>query len=93
MIDKHKQAIELLALIDALGDSEVKYKLYCELQKWIEGNVRNNIKESIQKQESAIKTISWDGIQPAIYRLCTTRENEMVDSLYRTYDVSRNNIS
>jgi hypothetical protein len=50
--------MELLALIDALGDSEVKYKLYCELQKWIEGNVRNNIKESIQKQESAIKTIS-----------------------------------
>ena len=58
MIDKHKQAMELLALIDALRDSEVKYKLYCELQKWIEDNVRNNIKESIQKQESAIKTIS-----------------------------------
>jgi len=93
MIDKQRQAIELLALIDALGDSEVKYKLYCELQKWIKGNVRNNIKESIQKQESAIKTISWNGIQPAIYRVYTTRENEMVDSLYRAYDVSRNNIS
>jgi hypothetical protein len=50
--------MELLALIDALGDSEVKYKLYCELQKWIEGNVRNNIKKQVQKQESAIKTIS-----------------------------------
>ena len=58
MIDKHKQAIELLALIDALGDSEVKYKLYCELQKWVENNVRDNIKEQVQKQESAIKTIS-----------------------------------
>ena len=58
MIDKHKQAIELLALIDALGDSEVKYKLYCELQKWIKDLVHNNIKESIQKQESTIKTIS-----------------------------------
>jgi hypothetical protein len=58
MIDKHKQAIELLALIDALGDSEVKYKLYCELQKWIENNVRDNIKEQVQKQESPIKTIS-----------------------------------
>ena len=58
MINKHKQAIELLALIDALGDSEVKYKLYCELQKWIKDLVHNNIKESIQKQESAIKTIS-----------------------------------
>ncbi len=32
MIDKQRQAMELLALIDALGDSEVKYKLYCELQ-------------------------------------------------------------
>jgi hypothetical protein len=58
MIDKQKQAMELLALIDALGDSEVKYKLYCELQKWIKDLVRNNIKESIQKQESTIKTIS-----------------------------------
>ena len=58
MIDKHKQAIELLALIDALGDSEVKYKLYCELQKWVENNVRDNIKEQVQKQESPIKTIS-----------------------------------
>ena len=58
MIDKHKQAIELLALIDALGDSEVKYILYCELQKWIKDLVRNNIKEQVQKQESAIKTIS-----------------------------------
>lgn len=58
MFDKHKQAIQLLALIDAIGDNEVKYKLYCELQKWVESNVRNNIKESIQKQESAIKTIS-----------------------------------
>ena len=58
MIDKHKHAIELLALIDALGDSEVKYKLYCELQKWIKDLVRNNIKEQVQKQESAIKTIS-----------------------------------
>jgi hypothetical protein len=58
MIDKHKQAIELLALIDALGDSEVKYKLYCELQKWIENNVRDNIKKQVQKQESPIKTIS-----------------------------------
>ena len=58
MIDKHKQAIELLALIDTIGDSEVKYKLYCELQKWIENNVRDNIKEQVQKQESPIKTIS-----------------------------------
>jgi hypothetical protein len=58
MIDKQKQAMELLALIDAIGDSEVKYKLYCELQKWIKDLVRNNIKESIQKQESTIKTIS-----------------------------------
>lgn len=58
MFDKHKQAMQLLALIDDIGDNEVKYKLYCELQKWIESNVRNNIKESIQKQESAIKTIS-----------------------------------
>lgn len=58
MFDKHKQAMQLLALIDDIGDNEVKYKLYCELQKWIESNVRNNIKESIQKQESTIKTIS-----------------------------------
>ena len=58
MIDKHNKAMELLVLIDALEDSEVKYILYCELQKWIKDLVRNNIKESIQKQESAIKTIS-----------------------------------
>jgi len=58
MIDKHKQAMELLALIDTIGDSEVKYRLYCELQKWIKDLVHNNIKESIQKQESTIKTIS-----------------------------------
>ena len=58
MMDKHKQAMELLALIDTIGDSEVKYRLYCELQKWIENNVRDNIKEQVQKQESPIKTIS-----------------------------------
>ena len=58
MFDKHKQAMELLALIDALEDSEVKYILYCELQKWVENNVRDNIKKQVQKQESAIKTIS-----------------------------------
>jgi hypothetical protein len=58
MFDKHKQAMELLALIDAMGDKEVKYKLYCELEKWVQQNVHNHIKESIQKQESAIKTIS-----------------------------------
>ena len=58
MFDKQNQAKELLVLIDAMADSEVKYRLYCELQKWVENNVRNNIKESIQKQESAIKTIS-----------------------------------
>lgn len=57
-MDKHKQAMELLALIDTIGDSEVKYRLYCELQKWIENNVRDNIKEQVQKQESPIKTIS-----------------------------------
>lgn len=58
MFDKHNKAMELLALIDALEDSEVKYILYCELQKWIKDLVRNNIKEQVQKQESAIKTIS-----------------------------------
>ena len=58
MIDKHNKAMELLVLIDALEDSEVKYILYCELQKWIKNLVRNNIKEQVQKQESAIKTIS-----------------------------------
>jgi len=58
MIDKHNKAMELLVLIDALEDSEVKYILYCELQKWIKDLVRNNIKEQVQKQESAIKTIS-----------------------------------
>jgi hypothetical protein len=58
MFDKHNKAMELLALIDAFEDSEVKYILYCELQKWIKDLVRNNIKEQVQKQESAIKTIS-----------------------------------
>ena len=41
-----------------MADSEVKYRLYCELQKWVENNVRDNIKEQVQKQESPIKTIS-----------------------------------
>ena len=58
MFDKQNQAKELLVLIDAMADSEVKYRLYCELQKWVENNVRDNIKEQVQKQESSIKTIS-----------------------------------
>ena len=58
MFDKHNKALELLALIDAMSDDEVKYKLYCELEKWVKNNVRYSIKESIQKQESTIKTIS-----------------------------------
>ena len=58
MFDKENQAKELLTLIDAMADSEVKYRLYCELQKWVENNVRDNIKEQVQKQESPIKTIS-----------------------------------
>lgn len=58
MFNKHNQALELLALIDSMADKEVKYRLYCELQKWVENNVRDNIKEQVQKQESPIKTIS-----------------------------------
>ena len=58
MFDKQNQAKELLVLIDAMADSEVKYRLYCELQKWVENNVRDNIKEQVQKQESPIKAIS-----------------------------------
>ena len=58
MFDKQNQAKELLVLIDAMADSEVKYRLYCELQKWVENNVRDNIKEQVQKQESPIKKIS-----------------------------------
>ena len=58
MFDKKNQAKELLALIDSITDSEVKYRLYCELQKWIENNVRDNIKKQVQKQKSPIKTIS-----------------------------------
>ena len=58
MFDKQNQAKELLVLIDAMADSEVKYRLYCELQKLVENNVRDNIKEQVQKQESPIKTIS-----------------------------------
>ena len=50
--------MELLALIDAFEDSEVKYILYCELQKWIKDLVRNNIKEQVQKQKSPPATIS-----------------------------------
>jgi len=58
MFDKHNKAMELLALIDAFEDSEVKYILYCELQKWIKDLVRNNIKEQVQKQKSPPATIS-----------------------------------
>lgn len=57
-LDKHNQAMQLLSLIDAIGDSEVKYRLYCELEKWVQENVRDNIKKSVQKQESPIKKIS-----------------------------------
>lgn len=62
MFDKQNQAKELLVLIDAMADSEVKYRLYCELQKWVENNVRDNIKKQVQKQESPIKAISWNSI-------------------------------
>jgi hypothetical protein len=58
MFDKHNKAMELLALIDAFEDSEVKYILYCELQKWIKDLVRNNISKQVQEQKSPPATIS-----------------------------------
>jgi len=58
MFDKQNKALEILALIDAMADDEVKYKLYCELEKWVKENVRYSIKKSVQKPESPIKTIS-----------------------------------
>jgi hypothetical protein len=45
MFNKINKATELLLLVDKLQDKEVKYRLYCKLQEWVEETVSNTIKE------------------------------------------------